>query len=61
MYSVMPTSMPFAFIMLANSAAEPRPQSLLTERKSAFLILKSLITLLKALASISDVGLIRKM
>ena len=61
MYSMMPTSMPLAFSILENSSAEPRPQSLLTERKSAFLMLKLSTSLSNALASISEVGLMRKM
>src|ERR1043166_1462044 len=59
--SVTPTFMPLPASALENSAAAPRPKSLLTVRKSAFLIggLNDPSFSTKATASISEVGLIR--
>src|SRR5215831_8778386 len=53
--------MPLLASAFANSAAAPRPKSLFTERKSAFLIggLNEPSLSRKATASISDVGLMR--
>src|ERR1043166_7436761 len=53
--------MPLPASAFENSAAAPRPKSLLTERKSAFLIggLNEPSFSTKATASISEVGLMR--
>src|SRR5207302_2783950 len=59
--SVTPIFTPLLASAFANSAAAPRPKSLLTDRKSAFLIggLKVPSFSTKATASISEVGLMR--
>ena len=60
MVSITPTSTPLAFATVENSLEAPRPKSLLVARKSAFLIPSDLKSGVNALASISDVGLMRK-
>jgi hypothetical protein len=46
--------------MPENSCAAPRPKSLLVDRKSAFLMPSDFTSGVKARASISEVGLMRK-
>src|SRR5271157_5433187 len=55
-----PISTLFAFSILENSCDAPSPKSLAVARKSAFLIPSGAMMGWKALASISDVGLMRK-
>src|ERR1035437_2626307 len=60
MRSTSPTAIPCSFSTLLNSSAVPRPQSLLTTRKSAFLIPILSTILLNTAASTSDGGAMRK-
>ena len=61
MVSMTPTCTPSRLAASENSLEAPRPKSLLVARKSAFLMLIVLNSGVKALASISEVGLMRKM
>ena len=59
--SFTPMTMPLAASIFENSVADPMPKSLLVLRKSAFLMPSFAASGWNALASISEVGLIRKM
>ena len=61
MVSMTPTVTPSFLAISENSLEAPRPKSLLVARKSAFLMPSVLTSGVNALASISDVGLMRKM
>ena len=56
-----PIATPSFSAIWENSLEAPRPKSLLVARKSAFLMPSVLTSGVKALASISEVGLMRKM
>ncbi len=60
MVSITPTCTPWAFSMSENSFAAPSPKSLLVDRKSAFLMPSVFTIGANARASISEVGLMRK-
>ena len=60
MYSATPTAAPFFFSMSPNAVIDPRPQSVLTARKSTRLTPSLSTYCSRPSASISDGGLMRK-